>query len=189
LHLDDQAILERVEKLHRMVRFDEPPLDLRAVLGLRPDLILQTGEAETPVEIQNDGDRLILTLPICEDPYEERMRLAHALGHALLHPLPVLCEGDWPAEELSLEDPGAADGILRESQAHFFALALLMPLEMFEAHNQLRLSLFTKGEEVDQEVERLVPIFAAPPDAIRGRLHLLMDRRLRILAGKSRRKI
>jgi hypothetical protein len=188
LTLDDPAILEQVEKLHRRVGFTDPPLDLQALLRLRPDLIVEAGEAGSPVEVQKEGDRLVLIVPVCEDPYEDRLRVAHALGHALLHPLPVLCEGEWLEEELPLEDPGAADGIFRESQAHFFALALLMPQEMFETHTRLHVTLFVKAEEIEQEVERLVPVFAVPPDALRARFHQLMDQRFRLFAGMSGRK-
>jgi hypothetical protein len=188
LTLDDPAILEQVEKLHRRVGFTDPPLDLQALLRLRPDLIVEAGEAGSPVEVQKEGDRLVLIVPVCEDPYEDRLRVAHALGHALLHPLPVLCEGEWLEEELPLEDPGAADGIFRESQAHFFALALLMPEEMFETHTRLHVTLFVKAEEIEQEVERLVPVFAVPPDALRARFHQLMDQRFRLFAGMSGRK-
>jgi len=185
VHDEKQAVEEAVAKLHRRAGFTAPPLDLRKILTLRSDLVLTLGEEGTPLEIQADGDRLAIILPATEDPLEERMGLAHALGHAVLHAPPVLCEGAWPEEELALEDPGAAEDMLRESQAHAFALELLMPMELFEAHTEMRVTVFMKGQEVDTEVDRLVPIFLAPPEAVRARLHQLMERYFRLYSGRG----
>ena len=183
LPLTDAIIREHVKRLHEEVRFTQPPLDLAALLTLRSDLVVEYAGAEGPLELQKDGDRVAMILPPEEDAYEERLLLAHALGHAMLHPLPLLCEGEWPEEELSLEDPDAAADILRESQAHYFALELLMPMHLVEAQSQLRVTLFMKGEEIDDEVERLVAVFGAPPHAVRARLYQLMDRQFRLHAG------
>ncbi len=180
-----QVITDEVAKLHRMAGFAAPPLDLRKIIALRPDFKLTLGKDETPLEIQAEGDRLSIILPATEDPLEERMGLAHALGHAFLHAPPLLCEGAWPEEELELEDPEAAEDMLRESQAHLFALELLMPMEMIEALTEMRVTLFMKGEEVETEIDRLVPIFLAPPEAVRARLHQLMERYFRLYSGRG----
>lgn len=186
---EDKTVQDQVRKLHRLVRFTSPPLEISDIFEKRPDLQLKSGGEDTPLEIQSDGDRLIIIVPPTEDLCDERMLLAHALGHAMLHPVPILCEGEWAEEEeISLEEPDAASEVMRESQAHSFALELLLPMEMIEEHTRLRVTLFMKGEEVESEVARLVPIFGAPPDAIRGRLHLLLERSLRPGAGGLFRK-
>lgn len=185
---EDKTVQEQVRKLHRLVRFTSPPLEISDIFEKRPDLQLKSGGEDTPLEIQSEGDRLIIIVPPTEDLCDERMLLAHALGHAMLHPVPILCEGEWAEEEISLEEPDAASEVMRESQAHSFALELLLPMEMIEEHTRLRVTLFMKGEEVESEVARLVPIFGAPPDAIRGRLHLLLERSLRPGAGGLFRK-
>ncbi len=181
-------ILELVHMLHREAGFDQPPLDLRAVFRLRPDVLVEVAEGEGPVELLAEGDDLRLIVPRGLDPFENRLRFAHALGHAVLHRAPVLCAGEWSEEDLSLDEPNETADALRERQAHMFALELLMPMDLFEAHSSLRITLFMKGEEVDQEVNRLVPIFEAPSDAVRARLHLLMDRHFRMFAGIPPRK-
>ena len=182
---ENKAVVEAVSKLHRRAGFEAPPLDLRHIVALRPDLEITPGEAGTPLEIRTRGDRLEIILPATDDPLEERMGIAHALGHAVLHTPPLLCEGSWPEGELALEDPEAAADVLRESQAHAFALELLMPMAMFEAVTEMRVTLFMKGEEVDTEIERLVPIFIAPPEAVRARLHQLMERYFRLYSGRG----
>ncbi|MFQ5457652.1 MAG: ImmA/IrrE family metallo-endopeptidase [Myxococcota bacterium] len=185
---EDKAIAAEVARLHHLVQFSAPPLDLARIFELRPDLQVRIGDEETPLELQREGDHLVIIMPPGGDPSAERMLLAHALGHAVLHPVPVLCEGEWPEEEIPLDEPGAAADVFRESQAHSFALALLMPMEMFEEHNALRVTLFMKGEEVDAEVERLSEIFGVPAEAVRARLHRLMERNFRLQAGHPGRK-
>ncbi len=188
MHGEDKTIQDQVRKLHHLVRFTEPPLELADIFEKRPDLQLKAGAEDTPLEIQSVGDHLIIIVPPTDDLCDERMLLAHALGHAMLHPVPILCEGEWPEEEISLEEPDGASEVVRESQAHSFALELLLPIEMLEEHTRIRVTLFMKGEEVESEVERLIPIFGAPHDAIRARLHLLLKRSMRPGAGGLFRK-
>ena len=180
---EEKTIQDQVRKLHHLVRFTAPPLELADIFEKRPDLQLKAGGEETPLEIQSEGDRLIIIVPPADDLCAERMLLAHALGHAMLHPVPILCEGEWPEEEVFLEEPDEISEVLRESQAHSFALELLLPMEMVEEHTRIHVTLFMKGEEVESEVDRLVPIFGVPHRAIRARLHLLMERSLRTGAG------